>query len=445
MLEFKISGDFKYDMGIFALKKILDYYKISHHYDDISLTIPSLPGKGDILERLYSLIILSVVDYDPEEIKNLMSNYDNIEDLFENLKNKEEIKKKIPAIFSKTHLNLFNFVFKNIIKDTFTKLTRPKNIKDGQCYYCGNDKEILDADRSIFFLNPSKDGYNKNYKQHPDIYICNRCAVMNIAITFLFKKTSDIKFIYVPNLEEIILLNGSDFSKQIILKGEKDPDFWNSFLFISFVSQKKNINYKIYQANNKHLNTREIRQIFLDIMEKGSCKVKNKKDNSYFDFKDDIVGGILENQYLMPIITKIIHLMITNSDFNPSRCIRNAVEYEILKEDGMQEFLNGLKGFAYALSKRIEKEGLDTNRKKRVALDILNASKVNLEYFMNTLARVMVRYEIPLSQSVLNNINEKNYTKAGTFIAMQLLSTAFKEKENNQKEEEHEDNGNSSD
>ncbi len=256
-MKFTLTGNFQYDLGIFGLKKVFDFFKEDYKTDE-NFYIETDKKPEEILE----LIILKLVSNETEkyffdkvvdtffkndkeirkhiekEIQNLKFDLD-LESFVKNKKSLEEVIsalsqrlykklnnilknespsiKQIEDILWNKSVNLLNNVLLNfqadmkvLGKDTFKKAV-DKLYKDVDekniCSFCGENagKRIT---RDTFFFAPAQ--FNAFWSNEPSIFICPYCLASNLAITqsltFLGNKL-DALAVYRPNLSDLENLN----------------------------------------------------------------------------------------------------------------------------------------------------------------------------------------------------------------------------------------------
>lgn len=275
-MRYTITGNFQYDLGIFGLKKILDFFEEKYITDNtFYFEVDKKPE--EIFELvLKKLIIEKDLDYfknkaineifksdgkkDKEKIKVLekqketflKNNEQNLQIRDFNLntlksKNLDTIVTSISEkIYSCLELPLkgLNLTFNNIqIRDVIwtksieiintyflnfqaDKTTKGKKIfeksveklllidKDSDCSFCHKNKGST-INRSNFFFAPAQ--LNAFWFNEGSIFICPYCIVSNFAITqsLTFLKNNQAIVIYSPNLAELETLKSMLSEKDV--------------------------------------------------------------------------------------------------------------------------------------------------------------------------------------------------------------------------------------
>jgi len=256
-MRYTLTGNFQYDLGVFGLKKVLDFFKEPYKTDEnFYIEIDKKP------EEILELIILKLIANENEKyffekvadtlfknnkeakkkiekgIGNLQFNL-NLENLIKNEKSldsviailSQHIYDKLKTIFPDKNIqlkqiedilwnktvNLLNNVLLNFqadmkvtgketLKKAIDKLYKDIDEKN-TCSFCGINagKRIT---RDTFFFAPAQ--FNAFWSNEPSIFICPYCLVSNLAITqsftFLGNKL-DALAIYRPNLSDLENLN----------------------------------------------------------------------------------------------------------------------------------------------------------------------------------------------------------------------------------------------
>ena len=270
-MRYSLIGSFQYDLGIYGLKKILDFFEEDYITDgNFYIEIDKDP------EQILELIILRLVylkgikyfldkiidDFDKsfkdkkikekfkesnEYINNKLEKY---KETFDKLIKKQKSLKKVlegenslsdfifnvfqevlgektayrkedfkDILYSKS-VNLLNNIILNFQADrnvkgekALEKARQKLKLSEGVdrehvCSFCGQ-KGAFSIARDRFFFAPSH--FNAFWENNPSIYVCPYCIVCSLAIfeslTFLNSKNAIV--IYKPNLKDLEQLNDS--------------------------------------------------------------------------------------------------------------------------------------------------------------------------------------------------------------------------------------------
>ncbi|MDH4128303.1 MAG: hypothetical protein OEV44_06090 [Spirochaetota bacterium] len=246
-MKYTLMGNFQYDLGVFGLKKVLDFFEEKYETDEkYYIIVDKTP------EELFELVLLKLIYdkpiqyflrkiFDDKELKNQLKDKSNIlkdfdfnsidkkklvyeknvnkicelysniiPDLIE-LEDKERIFIELKAKF----ISLLNNILLNFQADN-SKVNRKKSYelavskldknfyKSKSCSYCKENpgKEVT---RDSFFFAPSQ--LNASWFNEIPFMICPYCLVSNLAITqalyFFGNSSQNALAIYRSNLKDL--------------------------------------------------------------------------------------------------------------------------------------------------------------------------------------------------------------------------------------------------
>ncbi|TYC01073.1 MAG: hypothetical protein FXF54_01620 [Kosmotoga sp.] len=358
-ITYKLTGNFQYDLGIYGLKQILDFFNENYETDEkYYLKINKTPH--EILEIIVKkLIDTKGLDYFIEKINKkqslkLKNTHHNIEiynnstlDMFvtnlskkivslydANSKNKldEAVIKDMlwQMITEMLNTTLLNFnpdkslkgkqVFEKAYNNLFPQNTKLKS----KCTFCGQylGKPI---GREYFFNAPS--ALNFSWFNEQNIVICPYCILLNFciteALTFFGNSKQNAYFVYFPNLIEMANLNNifksgqnsfSSLSNKII-EYEKEKliktSVSHTLQIIEFTLNSQNPEINLYVLNKRNLEKIiKASDLFEKLFNKktyGQIKKGNNKTN--IELSKEVFSSISNNQYLYLIVDKYINFV----------------------------------------------------------------------------------------------------------------------------------------
>jgi CRISPR-associated protein Cst1 len=363
-MKYTLTGNFQYDLGIFGLKKILDFFNIEYQSDGkFYIDVNKTP------EEILELIILKLVlqkklkyffDKVAKDLKLDLSNKDN--ELEKLIKEKKSIEESVNFITNAIHekfqnvkkdeiegiiwnkvVNLVNNVLLNFQADTKSKgkevLEKAKEkfkfTGNEQCSFCGQ-KPARRISRDTFFFAPAQS--NAFWFGEPSIFICNNCIAANLAITESFNylgNSSNAVVIYTPNLKDLENLNfGLSFKFESILELTKsiieyeklklkEEAAVKDLQIIEFHLDHKNPNLEFYMLTDEVITnlikiSDEIEKLYTDYKSSLFGLVKSKK----VDFSKEILTFITQNQKLLFLVLKFAKLAIM-SNYYEQKNVRN--------------------------------------------------------------------------------------------------------------------------
>jgi len=269
-MRYSLIGSFQYDLGIYGLKKILDFFEEDYTTDGnfyieldkepeqilelIILRLVYLKGPKYFLNKTIDKFDKSFKDrkvrekfeakneYIDDKIRKYKENFDklikeqkslkkvleegedNLSDFIFNIfqevlgekayYRKEDIR---DILYSKS-VGLLNNIILNFQSDNKVKgekalgkaLQKLKLNKDADklCSFCGQ-KPAFSIARDRFFFAPSH--LNAFWENNPSIHVCKNCIVCSLAIfeSLTFLNSKDAIVIYKPNLKDLEQLNDS--------------------------------------------------------------------------------------------------------------------------------------------------------------------------------------------------------------------------------------------
>ncbi|WP_457623137.1 hypothetical protein [Persephonella sp.] len=511
-MRYTLTGNFQYDLGIFGLKKVLDFFNEPYKTDEnFYIEVDKKP------EELLELVILKLISNETERyffdkvadtiFKNNKEAKKKIEEEVNNLefnldlKNLAKTQKSLDYVISLLSQKIFEKL-KQIFPDEILQLRQIENIVWGKSVNLLNNvllnfqadmkvagKEALQKavdklykdiseeticsfceakpgkriTRDTFFFAPAQ--FNAFWSNEPSVFICPYCLVSNLAITqsftFLGNKL-DALAIYRPNLSDLENLNTglkiTDIGQltQKIIEYEKlalkKEATLKDLQILEFYLDPQNPNLEFY------LLTDDILENFLklqNILEKLYTTYKNslwgqiKDKNGYININlsKEILKSISMNQKLFYIVLKYAKLSLMAESFRHNKTKNPPVKgffvdvlLEILKmhfelEDLKMSHFEAFKEYGQFLRGKVISqlsEGGDINwntfNNKIIALanSFLEASKGSLDQFMETLTRVIISYDAPITADHLSYINKENYREIATVIALSVMTEKSK-------------------
>jgi len=343
-MQYNLTGNFQYDLGIYGLKKILDFFKENYKTDgNFYIEVDKKP------EEILELIILKLIsqksgDYFLEKVADTLFKDDkeakkkfeklskektepfvkiNLENLVKKEKNLEKVIKDLSKeiygflsenfseksfsvqeiediLWSKT-VNLLNNILLNFQadmkargKEVFQRAVDKlyKDIGVETCSFCHKNKGKR-ITRDTFFFAPAQ--FNAFWFGEPSIFICPYCLASNLAITqsftFLGNELNAIT-VYRPNLQDLEDLNEGlkisdigQLTKKIIDYEKlqlKKEGYIRDLQILEFYLDPQNPNLDFY------LLTEETIQNLI--------KLENELNKLYTNYKDSLWGQVKDKQ-----------------------------------------------------------------------------------------------------------------------------------------------------
>jgi len=341
-MRYTLTGNFQYDLGIYGLKKILDFFEESYQTDGMFyIEIDKKPE--EILELVvlkllhqktaFYFLVKTVNELSKEnkeltklfEEKLKENNYEILtEDLERFIKKEKSLGKTIvhlTEIVYETLNNLFNGVF-NFDKEKIEDILWNKSInllnnillnfqadmkekgkqvldkatkklysdidKAAVCSFC-EQKGAKRITRDTFFFAPAQ--FNAFWFNEPSIFICPYCLASNLAVTqsltFLGNEVDCIA-IYRPNLEDLETLNEG---LQISDIGE----LTKRIIEYEKLNLKKQATTKDLQIIEFHLSSQNPNlefYMFTDEVVENILRVSSQLENLYKNYKDTLWGQV---------------------------------------------------------------------------------------------------------------------------------------------------------
>jgi len=250
-LRYTITGNFQYDLGLYGLKKLLDFFEEDYRSGEFYIETDKKPE--EILELVilkqiadrgsgfFLLKILNELKIDSKKLKEETISIDiDLHSLVKEQKSLDSVINRIgDEIFSKLtqkfpehadsinsevikeiiwnkSVELLNSILHNFQADkkargklafdkAIQKLYKDMN-EEYSCSFCGK-KPARRISRDTFFFAPAQ--LNAFWFNEASIFICSHCLASNLAVTqalsFMDRKTAVA--VYVPNLHDMEVLN----------------------------------------------------------------------------------------------------------------------------------------------------------------------------------------------------------------------------------------------
>ncbi len=361
-MEYNLTGNFQYDLGVYGLKKILDFFKEDYRTDgNFYIKVNKKP------EEILELIILKLTsqksgDYFLEKVADTLFKNDkeakkkleklskektepfvkiNLGNLVKKEKNLEKVIKDISKeiynflsenfpekpfsvqeiediLWSKT-VNLLNNILLNFQadmkvrgKDVFQKAVEKlyKDIGEQNCSFCHKNKGKR-ITRDTFFFAPAQ--FNAFWFGEPSIFICSYCLASNLAITqsftFLGNELNAIT-VYRPNLQDLEDLNEGlkisdigELTKRIIEYEKlqlKKEGYIRDLQILEFYLDPQNPNLDFYLLTEETI--------------RNLIKLENELNKLYTDYKDSLWGQVKDKQGYQTInlSKELLHAIVNN-------------------------------------------------------------------------------------------------------------------------------------
>ncbi|WP_457635534.1 hypothetical protein [Persephonella sp.] len=361
-MNYTLTGNFQYDLGIYGLKKILDFFKEDYETDgNFYIEVEKKP------EEILEVIILRLTiqksgDYFLEKVADTLFKNDkeakkkleklskekaepfvkiNLGNLVKKEKNLEKVIKDISKeiynflsenfpekpfsvqeiediLWSKT-VNLLNNILLNFQadmkvrgKDVFQKAVEKlyKDIGEQNCSFCHENKGKR-ITRDTFFFAPAQ--FNAFWFGEPSIFICPYCLASNLAITqsftFLGNELNAIT-VYRPNLQDLEDLNEGlkisdigELTKKIIEYEKlqlKKEGYIRDLQILEFYLDPQNPNLDFYLLTEETI--------------RNLIKLENELNKFYTDYKDSLWGQVKDKQGYQTInlSKELLHAIVNN-------------------------------------------------------------------------------------------------------------------------------------
>jgi len=383
-MKYTLIGNFQYDLGIYGLKKVLDFFKEKYQTDGrfyievdkkpeelLELVILKLIYNEDLTYFFYKVVetlfknnkeIKKKIESLKKEnsikftqnIKNIVKENKNLEKVINkiskeiNFKIKEVLDvniaiKDIEDIIWNKSVNLLNNVLLNFQadmkvkgKETLKKAIEKlyKDIEEKKlCSFCGENsgKRIT---RDTFFFAPAQ--YNAFWFNEPSIFICPHCLVSNLAITqsftFLGNKI-DAVVVYRANLEDLENINDSLKIEDIGEITQKIIDYEKFLLKKKATLNDLQIIEFVLDSQSPHM---EFYLLTEDIIRK-LLKVEDNINKLYNKYKDSLWGQVKDKTgYKTVNLSKEILKYLTNNQklfYLVQRFTKLSIMAEIFREN----------------------------------------------------------------------------------------------------------------
>jgi CRISPR-associated protein Cst1 len=345
-VRYVLTGNFQYDLGIYGLKKIFDFFDEEYKTDGkfyvetdrkpeeilelIVLKLTSDKGANYFLSKLADTILKDKKEVKKEYEKLIKENPVYVELDLEKLVKKEksldkvidflaeEIFKALEKVFKQVSIqinkgeikeilwnkavNLLNNILlnfqanmsakgKSVLEKAVQKLY--KDIDENTiCSFCEQNpaKRIT---RDTFFFAPAQ--FNAFWFNEPSIFICPYCLVSNLAITQSFAflgNEVDAVVIYRPNLEDMRNLNEGLKITDIGELAKKVIDYEKLLLKQEATTKDLQIIEFHLDPQNPHLEFYMLTDEIIDNL----LKISNELEKLYTTYKDSLWGQVKEKK-----------------------------------------------------------------------------------------------------------------------------------------------------
>ncbi|GAB6072404.1 hypothetical protein JCM14244_07810 [Venenivibrio stagnispumantis] len=377
-MRYYLTGNFQYDLGVYGLKKILDFFGEPYQSDDFYIEIDKKPEEileliilrlvsqksgnyflekvastlfkddNKKVEKIFKEKTVSFIDLNLEEVvknkKNLKDVIKNLslpiyKFLSENLTEKSFSQKDIEDILWNKAVNLLNNILLNFQadmnvrgEDTLQKAINKlyKDIEDKTCSFCQQHKGKR-ITRDTFFFAPAQ--FNAFWFGEPSIFICPYCLVSNLAITqsftFLGNELNAV-VIYRTNLNDLENLNEGlkisdigEITKRIIdyekLKLKKDGSI-KELQILEFYLDSQNPKLDFYFLTEKTIKNlikleNELEKLYTNYKNSLFGYVKSKKGYEVVNLSKEILNAIANNQKLIILVQKFLKFALMSENF----------------------------------------------------------------------------------------------------------------------------------
>ncbi len=353
MMQYNLTGNFQYDLGVYGLKKILDFFKEDYRTDgNFYIEVDKKPE--EILELIFLYKFYQQKNKFAPLFKdigidiNSLKIYESFEYMERDVKYFSKIKEKFfQTLALSFHNEFFNLInpskkggiktFEDIIKIIFDNVRNYYSEKS-ICSFC-NKNEGSPINKMYFFLSPPH--LNAFWQNKVSIYICEYCVLTSLSVIggliyFRDKKGEvDLKnsiFIYKPNLEDLENLNNNKLMSNIgevvskVVEYEKlklkESGFIDELQIIEIFINPQNPNVEFYYLTEDIVQKLimlerkfNLDKFFKKYKDKLWGKVKDKKDYETIDLAKEFINMILSNQKIILLIHKYIKLSLMANNF----------------------------------------------------------------------------------------------------------------------------------
>lgn len=378
-MRYTLIGNFQYDLGVFGLKKILDFFDEPYETDgkfyiEVNKTpeqILELVILKLILQESYKYFWEKVVEsLSKVELKKDSNQYEQLQKEFEGIVKKEKsidsaIRFLSDSIFKNlqdypdieiTYEDIEGFVWSKAVdllnkillnfqadknlrgKDVFNKAVEKLNKDTNEktvCTFCGKHpgKRIT---RDTFFFGPSQ--FNAFWFNESSIFICPYCIASNLAITqslIPLEESKTTVVAYRPNLEDLENLNSGlvesiekyfekiiEYEKLSLKKEATTKDLQ----ILEFYLDSKNPNLEIYILTEEVIKNiikvnLQLEKLFIGNYDlRGQIKDKNEYKTIYLS--KEILKYLTQNQKLIFLVQRFAKLGIMAESFRQKN-VRN--------------------------------------------------------------------------------------------------------------------------
>ncbi len=494
-MKYMLTGNFQYDLGIYGLKKIFDFFNEEYKTDG-RFYIETDKKPEEILELvfLYRFFqtknkfkdLFDEINVDIEKVTQYtlkrLSDLEKIEG-FEKIKH--SFFKKLALLFQNEYLNLVNPSktksissfedLANVILENIETYYEDKNL----CSFCLQN-EGFGINRMYFFFAPSH--LNAFWNGKPSIFICKYCAVANLSVVsslvFLRKKdgTLDLKnavVVYRPNLKDLTNLNEGlkitdigELAKKVIdyekllLKQEATT---KDLQIIEFYLDPQNPHLEFYMLTDEIISNllkinNELEKLYTTYKDSLWGQVREKKGYKTVNISKELLRYLTQNQKLFYLVQQFSRLALMAESSRQKKDKKPLVKgfyisvlLQILKmhfelEEGLDmNYFEAFKDYGQFLRGRVYSQlsengaiNWNTFNNKIISLanSFLDASKGSFEHFMETLTRVMISYNASIDTDLLSMLSKDTYREISTVIALSLMTKKpGEEKPSEQKKE----------
>lgn len=341
-MRYILTGNFQYDLGIYGLKKILDFFNESYETDGkyyielnkkpeeilefIILKLISQKTPLYFLNKIFEVLFKDNKDFKKEfegKVKNLnfSDEYKNLIEIIKKEKSLEKTisylteiiynvlvntfniqskitKQQIEEILWNKTVNLLNNILLNFQADmkvkgkTVLDKAIEKLYKDVEenslCSFCEQNAGKI-ITRDTFFFAPAQ--FNAFWFNESSIFICPYCLACNLAITqsmtFLGNEINSV-VIYKPNIEDMENLNEG-------LKISNIGELTKKVIEYEKLNLKKEATTKDLQIIEFYLDSKNPKLEFYmltDEVIENILKVSSQLENLYINYKDSLWGQV---------------------------------------------------------------------------------------------------------------------------------------------------------
>lgn len=394
-LTFTLTGNFQYDLGVYGLKKVLDFFNIIYNTDGkfyieidrtpeeilelIILKLSSQKSGDYFLEKVADALFKDDKE-DKKKIKKLFNEKTgsfiklNLEKIVKDKKSLEDViknlslpiyeflsknfneknfsQKDIEDILWNKMVNLLNNILLNFQADMNVRGEKTlekaidklyKDIENKTCSFCQQHKGKR-ITRDTFFFAPAQS--NAFWFGEPSIFICPYCLVSNLAITqsftFLGNELNAI-VVYRTNLNDLENLNEGlkisdigELTKRIIdyekLKLKKDGSI-KELQILEFYLDPQNPKLDFYFLTEKII--------------KHLIKLENELEKLYTDYKNSFFGYVKSKKgyEIVNLSKEILNSIVNNQKL--IILVRKFSKFALMSENFKQKNVKNppVKGF----------------------------------------------------------------------------------------------------